>query len=419
MNDIISELKQSVPPQLLSGLATRIGESEAGVSKALGAVFPALLGGILNKTSGANAPGMLGQLMGFLKETPSIDTLTSQPQALLNPLTEQSGLGGIANQFVTTFLGDKAAGITSLISTFSGLKDTSAASLLQLASPLVLGMLGKKVNEGNLSAEGLGSYLDTQKDTILAAAPVGLSSMLGIAGGLKQPNIGLDKLNPIEPTKKSFSLKSILTAIILALIALFAWKSCSTPPANQKTAETTTPVATAPAEPTTPAAPATPDADAMLAKLGKFFSVSLPNGVSLNLPEFGVENKLLSFINNKDQAIDKTSWFSFDRLLFETGGAALQPSSQEQLKNIAEIMKAHPEVNIKLGGYTDNTGAAELNRNLSQNRADAVKAQLISLGIAPERLEAEGYGAEHPVASNDTEEGRAQNRRIDILVTQK
>lgn len=160
------------------------------------------------------------------------------------------------------------------------------------------------------------------------------------------------------------------------------------------------------------------EAPAENAKLGAFGVQKLTNGVELNIPELGIENKLLTFIKS-DKPVDKTTWFDFDRLLFQTGSATLEPQSQEQLKNIAEILKAYPKVNIKLGGYTDNTGNAAANLKLSQERANSVLAELEKMGIANDRLAAEGYGQEHPVASNDTEEGRAQNRRISVRVTQK
>ncbi|RRB07032.1 sodium-translocating pyrophosphatase [Larkinella rosea] len=153
--------------------------------------------------------------------------------------------------------------------------------------------------------------------------------------------------------------------------------------------------------------------------LGDFKSVKLTNGVDLNVPELGVENKLLAFIQDVSKPVDKETWFDFDRLTFETGSATLKPESQEQLKNIAEILKAYPDVNIKLGGYTDNTGNAAANQKLSEERASSVKNELATLGTDKSRLESEGYGQEHPVASNDTEEGRAQNRRISIRVTKK
>lgn len=147
--------------------------------------------------------------------------------------------------------------------------------------------------------------------------------------------------------------------------------------------------------------------------------LTLDGGVALKgVSAKGIEANLLDFIKS-DKVVDKETWFDFDRLTFETGSATLKPESQEQLKNIAEILKAYPNVNIKLGGYTDNTGNANANLKLSGDRATSVKKELAGLDIADSRLEAEGYGQEHPVASNDTEEGRAQNRRISVRVTKK
>ncbi|HEY0109440.1 MAG TPA: sodium/proton-translocating pyrophosphatase, partial [Fibrella sp.] len=132
----------------------------------------------------------------------------------------------------------------------------------------------------------------------------------------------------------------------------------------------------------------------------------------------GVESNLVTFIKS-DKQVDKDTWFDFDRLTFETGQATLKSESREQLKNIAEILKAYPGVNIKIGGYTDNTGDANSNLKLSNDRAQSVKKELAGLGIDESRIEAEGYGQEFAVASNDTEEGRAQNRRISVRVTKK
>jgi outer membrane protein OmpA-like peptidoglycan-associated protein len=82
-------------------------------------------------------------------------------------------------------------------------------------------------------------------------------------------------------------------------------------------------------------------------------------------------------------------------------------------------MKCYPNVNLKIGGYTDNVGDAAANQRLSQARAENTKQAIVAQGIDASRLEAEGYGPDHPVASNDTEQGRQQNRRIDVRVTKK
>ena len=155
------------------------------------------------------------------------------------------------------------------------------------------------------------------------------------------------------------------------------------------------------------------------AKLGAMTALKLADGSSLNAPANGVEGKLVAFLDDASKPVDKTTWFSLDRLLFKTGSAELLPASQEQLDNVAAILKAYPAVKLKLGGYTDSRGNAALNKKLSGQRAAAVQAKLGAAGTAADRLASEGYGAEHPLASNDTPEGRQQNRRVDACVTAK
>jgi K(+)-stimulated pyrophosphate-energized sodium pump len=116
---------------------------------------------------------------------------------------------------------------------------------------------------------------------------------------------------------------------------------------------------------------------------------------------------------------DRTTWFDFDRLLFDTGSPSLRPESQEQLNNIAAILQAYPNVRLKVGGYTDNVGGTERNLKLSQDRATSVVVELVNKGVSPNRLSAEGYGEQHPMADNSTEEGRARNRRVSMRVTEK
>ncbi len=146
---------------------------------------------------------------------------------------------------------------------------------------------------------------------------------------------------------------------------------------------------------------------------------ALPTSFELKGRKDGIENSLVNFLEGS-APVDKTTWFNFDRLTFATGSAQLDmEKSRDQLVNIAEILKAFPKAKLKIGGYTDNVGDAAANQKLSAERAANVKVAIEGLGIAGDRLEAEGYGQEHPVASNDNEEGRAQNRRIAVRVTEK
>lgn len=102
-------------------------------------------------------------------------------------------------------------------------------------------------------------------------------------------------------------------------------------------------------------------------------------------------------------------------ILFDLNSAALRPESTPTLDDMAKMLKAHTDLKLRIEGHTDNSGSAEINQPLSQQRAEAVKKWLVEKrAIDASRLVAEGIGATKPVASNDTAEGRQENRRVEL-----
>ncbi|MBS9773918.1 MAG: OmpA family protein [Tenacibaculum sp.] len=152
--------------------------------------------------------------------------------------------------------------------------------------------------------------------------------------------------------------------------------------------------------------------------LGEFVSRKLKDGTELIIPNKGFEYSLVDFVEG-DKSLDKNAWFNLRRVLFKTGSSSLDERSMSQIDNVAKILKAYPTVELKIGGYTDNTGNANSNKILSAKRAKAVVNALVSKGINKSRLTSEGYGIENPVADNNTEKGRALNRRVAAKVTKK
>ena len=106
---------------------------------------------------------------------------------------------------------------------------------------------------------------------------------------------------------------------------------------------------------------------------------------------------------------------AINNLLFETGSDVIMESSLPELKRIATFIQTYG-YKVRLAGHTDNVGQAEANKTLSQARAESVRRQLIAYGCTPENITAAGYGDTKPVATNETEEGRQLNRRVEITL---
>ncbi len=100
---------------------------------------------------------------------------------------------------------------------------------------------------------------------------------------------------------------------------------------------------------------------------------------------------------------------------FDYNKATIKPESMGELNRIVDMMKAHPELKFEIGGHTDGDGDAAYNLKLSQQRADAVKTQLVSMGVDASRLTTKGYGKTKPISDNSTPDGKANNRRVEFV----
>lgn len=157
---------------------------------------------------------------------------------------------------------------------------------------------------------------------------------------------------------------------------------------------------------------------ALQEKAGAKTTVLLPTGAPLSLSRGSFNYNLARFLASKDDtAVPKT--FVVDHLDFESNTTQLTPESTATLDNLIVILKAYPSAKVQVEGHTDNRGDVVADKTRSIEQAEQIRSLLIKNGVAARRVAATGYGQGKPVASNDTEEGRARNRRIELVVVKK
>lgn len=174
---------------------------------------------------------------------------------------------------------------------------------------------------------------------------------------------------------------------------------------------------------------ASPEGSAPVTHKGASYQVALPEGSPRGFQIQAAGYQLLSErkvldVRNADARVD-TLWLQpiragqrtrLENLYFATDSDVLLPESQPELVSLAAWLAANPTVRVRIEGHTDNQGSAAYNLDLSTRRARGVYLELINKGIDSNRLEFNGFGLSKPIESNETERGRARNRRTEILI---
>src|SRR5688572_25957237 len=399
----------------LDGVAAALGESPARTQAALAGVGPALLTGIANTVT---TPAQAEMLLGIIKRHP----FEGAPPDVAAAVTAPGGISSLiatSRPLLESLLRGRTSNVGDWVTGLSGIGKSSSLSLMSLVFPLLIGQIGRRVTDMGWSASSLLSLLAEQR-SFLQSAPAGLQSLFGLKEVQSEPPIAFERVPAIHDEDQTRESEPMVPAVsrrrnalmwalpLLLLIPIVLYFVTRGDSGGRSVVRNVA----GPDEPS-------PVATAGVAALGPFVERELPGNTTLRIPANGVESKLIGFIEDATKPADSETWFTFDRLEFETDSARLAPSATEQLRNVADILRAYPSVKVKIGGYTDNTADASHNLQLSQERAAAAMQQIVAMGIESSRVTAEGYGEQHPVADNASPEGRQRNRRVDIRVTDK
>jgi OmpA-OmpF porin, OOP family len=398
---LMDAIKGYLTPDVVRSASTLVGESESSTRQTLNSAVPTVLSGLTSMASTPTGASSLATLIrdgGFGSAVDNVSSLFSGGSAT-------SGMLSVGSQLIGKIFGARSSAVCDLLARSGGVSSASATSLLSLVAPLVMGVLGKRASAQGLDASGLANSLLAEKSDIAAAAPAGLSQLLatgpsvvarGAETATRYAPTATDVRTYAEPRRTGLGRWLPLLLLALGALALLSFLRGRTP---RNTVDNAV------------------QRGADLARTA-MTSISLPGGVTLSVPSGSINYNLAAYLAD-NTATDVPRTFVFDHLNFESGTTQLTPDSNKTVSDLAQVLKAYPNAQVQIVGHTDNTGTAAANQVLSMARAEAVKGMLVSQGVGADRISTQGFGADRPVASNDTEDGRARNRRTELNVTRK
>lgn len=408
--NLLDIVKSQISNSVINKTAGLLGENGAATHKAMDILLPSVLGGMANQaTTLSGADNLLGLInkSGFDGSTlNSLNTLLSSSSETQNLLENGSNIAHI-------LFNNKVGSITQWVATQTGIKTGSASSLIHLAAPLLLGAISKNMDSSR-TASSLVSLLGSQIPFLKNTIPTELSSIMGLTHLKLDASASISTQRPVSDIPKSLSPnieKPILHRIwpwivllvsgLIGLYSLHLYKtSLPDVPATKTVIDSTItqlpPLPTATADVTTEKVLKLNDSE-LKVKTGSFLD--------------------LLYTTITDPNADLSKPLIFENVTFAKYKTELTDSSKIPLDDLVKILNAYPNVQIKINGYTDSRGDAAENKELSRGRAASVKTYLSSKGITRERLESEGFGQANPIADNDSETGRAKNRRIEAVIT--
>jgi len=424
---------------VLQKLSETLGESPGATRKALEAMIPTILAGMSNQASTTAGASRLFDMAQDVAQggTDLIGRLDSHVHADgLNTLAHKGG------SVLSALFGDKLSGLVSWLTRFAGIKESSATSLMGVATNLVLGMLGKNIQQKGLTAATFGNMLSSLGKPLSRLLPSGIQDVPGMraladlgdraatttrAAVETGERLGASARGAYRETAGAVRqgtpvLGAILPLILLAIPLLaFAYmmRGAAAKLINQaenvqvSVPQMKVPQVKAPVVQTSEiTAPATAPPLVETTYVEKLLEVKLPDGKSLKLPASSFLNQVYRYLTDATASQGQT--FTFDGLDFDAATIKVRPETTTAVTQLTTLLGAFPHLTLRIDAHTDRSVDPAADKRLSLERAETLKSLLVKAGVPAGRIKTSGFGSEKPVASNDTAERRVKNDRIEL-----
>jgi outer membrane protein OmpA-like peptidoglycan-associated protein len=345
---------------MIGKAASALGESEPAVSKGMSAVFPVLLSSVANRTGDAD---FASSLFNLVRDPANDGGLLGNVAGLLSPGASSSPMMALGGKLLGSLFGNNLGSLASTLGGYAGVKPAASSSMLSIAAPLLLSVLGKAVKSGNLNLSSLIGMLTGQKDSYAKALPGPLSRLDGYFASPVRAAYAAPP--PVEEKK---SIWRWLLPLLIALAALWLLSRCMGPK------ETVTEVIETVPAPVVESAPAPEPMPAPAVEAAPAAEMPLAN------------------------------------YYFEVDQFALPVAREGSLEAVIAYLKANPTAVASVSGYHDPTGDAAHNEELARKRATAVKDAMTAAGVPDSQID-----MVKPIVTTGSGD-MAEARRVEVAI---
>lgn len=447
---LFGAFNEVLTPDILAKIALYEDEPAEKTTKAVEGLVHTVFGGLLKRTTteiGVN------QLYSQLQKSGYDGSLAANLNSVLKDATQTHTVITNGNEAISRLLPAMKSSIASMISSYAGIRNSSAISLLGLTAAVVLDVLGRQVAEKKLDADGLAASLFDQREAFINAVPEGLFPQLvekvgiqQIVAGVAAPAKRVAHVTPVrstgtvtrpvptstvsfEPAPDDDSGNSVgkwlIGAVIVAALGglgYYAWQNtqqhANTTDASGETlvtsdtakADTVARSLAVPVETTARPVSATTAATSTTTATG-IATAPVPVG-----SDAAFKTNLTTYLN--DAAQPKGRVFDLTGVTFAPASVSLTPASQGQVNTLVELLRSRPTLQVQLQGYANDAPGAEsglTNKALSFKRVNTIKQQLVAAGINYLRVDAIGLGT----GVKPGELGKQPQKKISVKIVTK
>ena len=449
--NFFAAFNDTVSPEVINKAAMYVEESAPKTQKAIEGLGLTLLGGLLKRITSEIG---VNQLYNYIQKGDYDGKLTAGLASTLKDPAQTHTLITHGNDTISHLLPAMKSSIANMISSYAGIRNSSAVSLLGLTSGIVLDVLGKHVRDGKMDADALATALFEQRDEFVQKVPDSLMPQLVEKVGLQQIVAGIAvparRIAPVQPVSRSTGAPTIpispsyevatndgdgnsslskigifvLIAAVVGVIGYMIYYNSRNQSLNDQDAlpspTSTTDVSESDTVARSMDVPVDTTQRAVPRTTTTVVGTTSPPATPVAPAAGG--GALASQLKNymADATAPKGRTFPLSAVTFQPGSTSLTPSSTPVIMDIANFLKANPAAQIRLVGYANDAQGAVTNKSLSFKRVNSIKSMLVAQGIDYIRVDAIGLGTGVKIKPGDSTATRQPTmKKIDMKVVYK